>query len=232
MFGVDLIRMGHLVIVADDGSTATLELPASMPNGEREPDRASAPEIVKTASTDRHAAVPPAKPHPQPLAAASGEIVVKKKPAATPPIPSPPVVPAAPPPGAVMAAPRAADDITSPSLKTPVPGSVRLQTPIPGPGLNPGPSIPGPGSLGRAATDGDTGSRGSILGIGMSHIGSGSVAGEIPTKVLPGGRVLVPGPNGLMQSATVRQLLQGYYELEVGSSGETIWVPINGVVPE
>jgi len=30
----------------------------------------------------------------------------------------------------------------------------------------------------------------------------------------------------------VRQLLQGYYELEVGSSGETIWVPIGGVVPE
>ena len=34
------------------------------------------------------------------------------------------------------------------------------------------------------------------------------------------------------RSATVRQLLQGYYELEVGSSGETIWVPIGGVVPE
>ena len=63
--------------------------------------------------------------------------------------------------------------------------------------------------------------------------GGGSTAhGEIPTKVPPGGRVLVPGPNGLMQSATVRQLLSGYYELEVGSSGETIWVPINGVVPE
>jgi len=44
--------------------------------------------------------------------------------------------------------------------------------------------------------------------------------------------VLVPGPNGLMQSATVRQLLSGYYELEVGSSGETMWVPIGGVVPE
>jgi hypothetical protein len=73
------------------------------------------------------------------------------------------------------------------------------------------------------------------MGIGMSAIGAtttGAVAGEIPTKVAPGGRVLVPGPNGLMQSATVRQLLQGYYELEVGSSGETIWVPINNVVPE
>jgi hypothetical protein len=59
-----------------------------------------------------------------------------------------------------------------------------------------------------------------------------SVAGEIGPKISPGARVLVPGPNGLMQSATVRQLLQGYYELEVGHSGETIWVPVHNVVPE
>jgi hypothetical protein len=78
--------------------------------------------------------------------------------------------------------------------------------------------------------------RGSILGIGMGAIGAsaavGAASGEISQKIAPGGRVLVPGPNGLMQSATVRQLLQGYYELEVGGSGETIWVPMNGVVPE
>ena len=42
----------------------------------------------------------------------------------------------------------------------------------------------------------------------------------------------MPGPNGLMQSATVRQQLQGYYELEIGSSGDTVWVPVTGVVPE
>jgi len=35
-----------------------------------------------------------------------------------------------------------------------------------------------------------------------------------------------------MQSATVRQFLQGYYELEVGSTGQMIWVPMAGVVPE
>jgi hypothetical protein len=84
--------------------------------------------------------------------------------------------------------------------------------------------------------------RGAILGIGMGHIGSGGgvgvgvskgvASGEISQKIAPGGRVLVPGPNGLMQSATVRNLVQGYYELEVGGSGETIWVPITGVVPE
>ena len=217
--------MGHLVIAADDGATPMLEIPSSVPsNGEVETARTSSPEIIKPASTDRHAAVPPAKAN---LAAASGEIIAKK-PAATPPsampaaVPAPPIIPeTAPSSGAVVDVPRRADDITQPGLKTPVPGSVRLQTPV-------------PGSLGRAGTDQEAQaqSRGSILGIGMSHIGSGSVAGEIPTKVPPGGRVLVPGPNGLMQSATVRQLLQGYYELEVGSSGETIWVPINGVVPE
>ena len=75
--------------------------------------------------------------------------------------------------------------------------------------------------------------RGAIIGIGMGHIGSVEVAsGEIPQKVSPGARVLVPGPDGLMQSATVRQLLQGYYELEVGGTGETIWVPVTNVVPE
>ena len=37
---------------------------------------------------------------------------------------------------------------------------------------------------------------------------------------------------GAEREALVRQLLQGYYELEVGGSGETIWVPMNGVVPE
>ena len=220
VFGVELMRFGHLAIVADDGATPVLELPGSeLANGDRETARSSSPEIIKQVSTERHAAVPPAKAN---LAAASGEIIVKK-PAATPPTPSPPAPPvvpeAAPSSGAVVEVTRRGDDITQPGLKTPVPGSVRLQTPV-------------PGSLGRAGTDGEAQSRGSILGIGMSHIGSGSVAGEIPTKVPPGGRVLVPGPNGLMQSATVRQLLQGYYELEVGSSGETIWVPINGVVPE
>ena len=96
--------------------------------------------------------------------------------------------------------------------------SRRLQTPLPTkPETPPSPDEP----------------RGAILGIGVGHIGSGSaVSGEIQKKVAPGARVLVPGPNGLMQSATVRQLLSGYYELEVGSSGETIWVPVNGVVPE
>jgi hypothetical protein len=70
-------------------------------------------------------------------------------------------------------------------------------------------------------------------GVGNSGVAASGVAsGEISQKIAPGGRVLVPGPNGLMQSATVRNLVQGYYELEVGGSGETIWVPMNGVVPE
>ena len=105
-------------------------------------------------------------------------------------------------------APRSTDDITQPGVPTPVPGAMRI-----------------------GVADAEQ-PRGSIMGIGVSHIGSSQVAsGEIAKKVSPGARVLVPGPNGLMQSATVRQLLQGYYELEVGASGETIWVPVNGVVP-
>ena len=63
-----------------------------------------------------------------------------------------------------------------------------------------------------------------------------AVSGEIPDKtpngVAPGSRVRVPGPNGIVQTAIVRQLLQGFYELEVGTSGETIWVPVAGVIPD
>ncbi len=120
------------------------------------------------------------------------------------------------------------EDVTHPTVTptTPVPGAMRV---IP---------IVAMASVGTATSDteDESNARGSIMGIGIgmaSHAAqAGAVSGEIPTKVKPGARVLVPGPNGLMQSATVRQLLQGYYELEVGSSGETIWVPINGVIPE
>jgi hypothetical protein len=168
--------------------------------------------------TARHASVPPAE-QAERSTVVSGEIAAR----APSPIPAPPQLPAigSNPPGPAVEVPRSADDITQPGVRTPVPGSMRIGTPPPG-------TLQAVG-LAQAVVEE---SRGSILGIGMSHIGSTAVSGEIPAKVPPGSRVLVPGPNGLMQSATVRQLLQGYYELEVGSSGETIWVPINGVVPE
>jgi len=191
-----------------------------------------------------------------PVTSASGEIVsreprslketvkgpaippLKATPTTMPPIPPavkattiPPPIPAkavqtTPPPANKKRTPpsvevQAPDEATQPGVdivRTPLPGSIRLPTPSPAP------------------VDGKE-SRGAIIGIGTGVIGetsSGGVAasGEIGPKVKPGARVLVPGPGGLMQSATVRQLLQGYYELEVGSSGETIWVPVNGVVPE
>jgi hypothetical protein len=72
----------------------------------------------------------------------------------------------------------------------------------------------------------------SVLGIGMGAIGVEPPKEAASSKVPVGGRVLVPGPNGLMQSATVRQLLQGYYEIEIGSTGQTVWVPVAGVVPD
>jgi hypothetical protein len=251
VFGVELIRMGYLVIAADDGSTPYLALPArnvdwsgSHPrldtppavgaptNGERRhretipgiPAPVAAVAEATQPAPERPDSVTPQLPEQkttQPLAATSGEIIVKPKtPAAVPaPTSAPPRRISQP-----IAVPHSPDEITHPvidqRLLTPVPGSVRPPnaTPDPTPNLTPNPVAPEP--------------RGSILGIGMSSIGQAAVSGEIPSKVPPGGRVLVPGPNGLMQSATVRQLLQGYYELEVGSSGQTIWVPINGVVRE
>ena len=248
VFGVELIRMGYLVVAADDGSTPYLALPArnvdwsgSHPrldtpppaaaptNGERShretirgiPAPVAAVTEASPPAPARRDSAPSLQPElkvTQPLAATSGEIIVKSK---TPPaaVPAPPAVPAqriSQP----IEVPHSPDEITQPvidqRLLTPIPGSVRPANHT----SNPGPSPAEPEA------------RGSIIGIGMSSIGHTAVAGEIQSKVPVGGRVLVPGPNGLMQSATVRQLLQGYYELEVGSSGQTIWVPTNGVVPE
>jgi hypothetical protein len=295
VFGVELVRMGHLAVLADDGSRPLDELvpamewsgnhrigsngqteregpPSQPPVGDtlRETRKKTPPlalPIVPPKVEDRPLAKtmpppmtpivvePPALPpikavraSSQPSQQASGEIVVRPKPPSTPPPslpkiadgtpipppskpvselgghPTPRLMPSVPPPRtpprvtepgglaakAIMPVemPRSTDDITQPGVPTPVPGAMRI-------GISE-PEQP----------------RGSILGIGVSHIGSSQVAsGEISNKVAPGARVLVPGPNGLMQSATVRQLLQGYYELEVGASGETIWVPVTGVVP-
>lgn len=303
VFGVELIRMGHLVVASDDGSMPFLPLPArnidwsgqiqrppepangagngdptsgnghgqhpivhqaqgEAPTSPRQYPRAATPAMdtikgmpAMTAEGAQATQPPPAEPTPAEQRAVSGEIqqrkappapalaatsgeIVQKKPAPSGPpasasgeintraknatVPGMPIAPPAPP--AIPATPRrahpvevqSAEEITHPGIDakvlTPVPGSLRAPTPTPNPA--------------------EPEARGSIMGIGMGAIGHSAVAGEIPTKVPPGGRVLVPGPNGLMQSATVRQLLQGYYELEVGSSGQTIWVPINGVVPE
>jgi len=131
------------------------------------------------------------------------------------------------------------EEPTDPGAKTPLLGAVGVPPPLPRAAgapppipATPIPATPRP-TTPRPVTPGPE-EHSAILGIGTGAIGGrdGGVSGEIHRKIAPGQRVLVPGPNGLMQSATVRQLLQGYYELEVGSSGETIWVPISGVVPE
>jgi hypothetical protein len=284
VFGVELTRMGHMMVGADDGNAPQVMLPAQSldwsggtprvrttpppvpPNGNRpgrKTDTPPLPLIPPNASANANAASgdiplletvrgrPPTADAPIPsprrtpstpptdargsepnlprvpvdgaLAQASGEIRVRAKSqhdAATlpPPIANPSARAAS-----VIEVPRTVDEITQPNLKTPIPGSVRIVPAV-------------VAAVAKESPPPADEPRGAILGIGMGHIGSvttGSVAsGEISKKVAPGARVLVPGPNGLMQSATVRQLLSGYYELEVGSSGETIWVPVNGVVPE
>jgi hypothetical protein len=246
VFGVELIRMGYLAIGADDGSSPYIPLPVpiSTPpvHASHFGELGSQPEIPLLETARGHVMTPPppapdgslAEATPPPgngggsldSAVASGEIVPRKNKKTEPGIAAAPAVSAlgTNPPGAPAAAgaarsgpaievPRSPDEATEPGIKTPLPGAAAMPMPRP---ATPVPDEP----------------RGAILGIGMGAIGGGAVSGEIPMKVPPGGRVLVPGPNGLMQSATVRQLLQGYYELEVGSSGQTIWVPINGVVPE
>jgi hypothetical protein len=48
----------------------------------------------------------------------------------------------------------------------------------------------------------------------------------------PGTQVLVAGPDGRLHSATVRQHAPGYYELDVSTTGETVWVPADQVMPD
>lgn len=249
VFGIELVRVGHLTILADDGTRPWQHLVPSaagtsgrMPaNGEgRRPDpslldtQRSRPEPANLLETARSHPAPPAPPvaapaaaprvHHPPLVEASGEIVVKHKErsakttapghaVAANPAPDPHRVLTTPVPRA--AAPL---DVPHSSEETTQPGIDTARAPL----ADSRPTPPEP--------------RGAILGIGVSPIGSEPAAaaarGDGVANIPPGGRVLVPGPNGLMQSATVRQLLQGYYELEVGGSGETIWVPMSGVVPE
>jgi len=190
---------------------------------------------------------PPMASAPPDTAVASGEIVPRppKTKNTQPGMPAPPQIaalgtnPAARSKAAGAEGLHSHEEPTDPGAKTPLLGAVGVPPPLPRAAgapppipATPIPATPRP-TTPRPVTPGPE-EHSAILGIGTGAIGGrdGGVSGEIHRKIAPGQRVLVPGPNGLMQSATVRQLLQGYYELEVGSSGETIWVPISGVVPE
>jgi hypothetical protein len=180
VFGIELMRIGHLTIYADDGS-----LPWSEVNGNRA--RKAPPDEVDTA---RRPTPPPTRSGTQPGNGMEPEPRSDRS-------------------ESVGDGGDRGIDFTGPRPAE----ALLMATPPPEP-VEP---------------------RATILGIGTTPIGGLSTpaaAGATPAKIGPGQRVLVPGPNGLMQSATVRQLLQGYYELEVGTSGETIWVPMNGVLPE
>ena len=61
--------------------------------------------------------------------------------------------------------------------------------------------------------------------------GTSSPLLEPPTYAV-GSRVLVALADGLLHSATVRQAMQGYYELDVGGAELPLWVPGNSVAPQ
>jgi hypothetical protein len=81
------------------------------------------------------------------------------------------------------------------------------------------------------------------IGVVSGEIGSGtrrksfapgemSLAAAPSGQFAPGARVLVSSPDGLLHSSTVRQHSQGYYEVEIGSTGQMVWVPASQVIPE
>jgi hypothetical protein len=253
VFGVELIRMGHLTVVADDGSSPYIPLPQDGAsdwsettrkaplNGDPQRNYAAAAaeqvarrhgdvSLVETARGRPPSAGDTPLPRVRPIDQSSPEI--------TPPPGMGPTTAS----GEIRTRARSPHD--EPPPLPPPPGRQHGNDDVTQPGVHSPPPAPGQGHARFASGSAhrrdelQAEARGAILGIGMSPVGHAaatavsSAAGEIAPKVPPGSRVLVPGPNGLMQSATVRQLLQGWYELEIGHSGETIWMPVNNVVPE
>lgn len=264
VFGIEMLRMGHLAIAADDGSTPVLQMPvvpdpstvATVPRARArthsEPTMpppietgasgvivdasATEPQEREKPTTAPGPAVAPARVKSPLLETVRGHAPAK----ATPDAPTPPQltsVPESPRPARPTPSTKP-PDLASASGEIVVRAKGRAEPRVAG-------SITVPRTedetqplqpVKKAATahgskpSGEP--RGAIIGIGMAAIGGAQASGEISQKIPVGGRVLVPGPNGLMQSATVRQMVSGYYELEIGSSGETMWVPLSGVVPE
>ncbi len=52
-----------------------------------------------------------------------------------------------------------------------------------------------------------------------------------PPVLAVGAQVLVSSEDGLLHSSTIRQHQNGYYEVEVDATGQTIWVPAAQVIP-
>lgn len=262
VFGIEMIRMGYLAIAADDGATPVLQMPAAPdPNAAAVPrararthaeptmpppiETGASGVIVDASATELPErekpitapgpAVAPSRVKSPLLETVRGHAPAKVGADAPTPPPQLTSVPESP------VAPR-----TAPSTRPPPPASASGEIVVRAKGRAE-PRVAGEISVPRTedetqplqpvkktahASKPSSEPRGAIIGIGMAAIGGAQASGEIGPKVPVGGRVLVPGPNGLMQSATVRQMVSGYYELEIGSSGETIWVPLSGVVPE
>ncbi|MGE0870028.1 MAG: hypothetical protein AB7P03_15800 [Kofleriaceae bacterium] len=294
VFGIELSRMGHLVIAADNGSTPFLalpernldwssshfKLPPIQPNGGHHelPVGNTADPAVPMAGLAPAVQAPPSPageqidhepelvsivedepPANRNTSSVSGEIVVKPKdhkPKQPPPIPRK---------GAAVEKTKRTESTRpgpAPAPKLPLPAAARETQKMPAAAIGAPPPVPS-GTQPREA----------ILGIGMSVIGAtpaatsavpntpaatspapntpaatspapNTPAAQGPTaapkarvtsahaQIAPGRRVLIPGPDGMLQSATVRQQLHNYYELEIGNGGETVWVPASGVVPE
>lgn len=135
----------------------------------------------------------------------------------------------------------------APVVATPPPGALTPVAPAsapPGQGSSPSHEPPAPSSSPGMAVSSETAGAGGVV---SGEIGGGEPKRSTPQgpaaqaqaqapaepPLLPvGSRVLVSSADGTLHSSTIRQHQQGYYEVEVGATGQTLWLPVNQVIPE
>ncbi|MEZ4367535.1 MAG: hypothetical protein R2939_14850 [Kofleriaceae bacterium] len=129
-----------------------------------------------------------------------------------------------------------------------LPSMAPLAVPPPTPGPPLASRAPGDGAIPHEIAEAATppaGVRSGMIGIGVGRIGEAAAhaapATPAPRATTPepvvdgfdaGARVLVAGPDGRLVAAVVRTRQAGYYQLEIGGSGEVVWVPQATVVAE
>jgi hypothetical protein len=186
-----------------------------------EPPPPSNPTITPPPAAGTPGSGPVPRPAITPPAAASAAMSRSKTPSVPPPMPVPSSTGLTPSLAAMLPRPKSATQ-PGPGL-----GDGKKSDGVPEAVAHPGMGMGGIG-MGRIGESPGAGSPSASI----TSEDEKSVKGEIVEKLETGARVLVPGADGRLVAATIRQEQSGYYELEIGGTGETLWVPRANVVEE